>query len=104
MNCSHVLQEVYVTILVGTRAQQNVPDISTPTQKSAVFLFSHLVCVKGIKDDLHVGRLFCAGAAVNPKDPLELVEVQIPAGTFAGKPPVELLDVLHTSFSAPLCV
>lgn len=96
MNCSHILQEVYVTVLVGTRMQQDVPDISTPTQKSAVFLFSHLVCVEGIKDDLHAGGFFRAGAAVNPKDPLELVEVQIPAGTFAGKPPVELLDVLQT--------
>lgn len=97
MNCCYILQEVYLTILEGTRTEQKVTEITKSTQKSPSFLFSHLVCVKGFKHNLHVSCLFCAGAAVDPKDSLELVEVQIPTGTFTGKPPVELLDVLQTN-------
>lgn len=108
MNCCHIFQEVNFTVLEGARMVEGErhSHIVKSTHKSHLFLFSHLVCVKGFKHNFHICSFFNGGVAVNPEDSLKLVQVQIPAWTFTCKLPVEFLDVLETYllFFSALCL
>lgn len=67
-----------------------------PTRKIQSFSLSHhLVSIEGAEHVVHVGVFLLGRAAGDAKYLLELVKMQLPAGTLAGELPVELLDVLQ---------
>lgn len=67
-----------------------------PTRKIRSFSLSrHLVSIEGAEQVVHVGVFLLGRAAGDAKYLLELVKMQLPAGTLAGELPVELLDVLQ---------
>lgn len=56
----------------------------------------YLVGVEGAKDDFREEQLLFSGLAVDSKELLELVQVQIPTRTLAGELTVKFLDVLRS--------
>ena len=105
-----VFHEVYVTILRRQQSNSwcNTKVTNTEAQHHSILLsmLHYPVGIKGSENVFHVGHFFLCGAAVDSKDPLEFVQVQISTWTFTRKLTVKFLDVLksHFRFSLTLCL
>lgn len=66
-----------------------------PGRSRASSLSRHLISIEGAEHVVHVGVLLLRRAAGYAKYLLELMKMQLPAGTLTGELSVELLDVLQ---------